>query len=162
MIRRPPRSTLFPYTTLFRSRQGVALRTVADHDLGAGQAKPEERVEILLDGEASHTGHDGPRQVRELRVRRQRPEAAQIDPTVPAVQPREAAAGELGLESGAADEGARGRAVEALQPGVGCGERDGPARPQILRIAGVIRGRERDAAPPAVAAHRGPGRPPGG
>src|SRR3712207_8006514 len=23
MIRRPPRSTLFPYTTLFRSRQGV-------------------------------------------------------------------------------------------------------------------------------------------
>src|SRR3712207_8733677 len=25
MIRRPPRSTLFPYTTLFRSRGGVAL-----------------------------------------------------------------------------------------------------------------------------------------
>src|SRR5256885_8382737 len=24
MIRRPPRSTLFPYTTLFRSRQGAA------------------------------------------------------------------------------------------------------------------------------------------
>src|SRR5258707_8615566 len=24
MIRRPPRSTLFPYTTLFRSRRGVA------------------------------------------------------------------------------------------------------------------------------------------
>src|SRR3712207_8570493 len=26
MIRRPPRSTLFPYTTLFRSRTGVPLR----------------------------------------------------------------------------------------------------------------------------------------
>src|SRR2546425_7583106 len=26
MIRRPPRSTLFPYTTLFRSRFGVAAR----------------------------------------------------------------------------------------------------------------------------------------
>src|SRR5436853_1668250 len=26
MIRRPPRSTLFPYTTLFRSRQALALR----------------------------------------------------------------------------------------------------------------------------------------
>src|SRR3712207_9368884 len=26
MIRRPPRSTLFPYTTLFRSRDGPALR----------------------------------------------------------------------------------------------------------------------------------------
>src|SRR2546429_1621526 len=28
MIRRPPRSTLFPYTTLFRSREGVAARGV--------------------------------------------------------------------------------------------------------------------------------------
>src|SRR2546426_7642119 len=26
MIRRPPRSTLFPYTTLFRSRQGAIMR----------------------------------------------------------------------------------------------------------------------------------------
>src|SRR5256885_784969 len=26
MIRRPPRSTLFPYTTLFRSHEGVVLR----------------------------------------------------------------------------------------------------------------------------------------
>src|SRR5437763_11070276 len=26
MIRRPPRSTLFPYTTLFRSRQGISRR----------------------------------------------------------------------------------------------------------------------------------------
>src|SRR3712207_7351852 len=32
MIRRPPRSTLFPYTTLFRSR--------ADADLGAGGREP--------------------------------------------------------------------------------------------------------------------------
>src|SRR2546427_3894603 len=29
MIRRPPRSTLFPYTTLFRSSAGV---TASDHD----------------------------------------------------------------------------------------------------------------------------------
>src|SRR3989442_4382089 len=29
MIRRPPRSTLFPYTTLFRSRCSFALRTAA-------------------------------------------------------------------------------------------------------------------------------------
>src|SRR2546422_5587541 len=29
MIRRPPRSTLFPYTTLFRSRPDVLLRAVA-------------------------------------------------------------------------------------------------------------------------------------
>src|SRR2546430_10921144 len=33
MIRRPPRSTLFPYTTLFRSRRGYEIVvTVARHD----------------------------------------------------------------------------------------------------------------------------------
>src|SRR3712207_7425707 len=36
MIRRPPRSTLFPYTTLFRSRAlGNAARLDADEDVGA-------------------------------------------------------------------------------------------------------------------------------
>src|SRR2546425_8760015 len=35
MIRRPPRSTLFPYTTLFRSRRGVgAARRVLSHRAG--------------------------------------------------------------------------------------------------------------------------------
>src|SRR3712207_9382752 len=33
MIRRPPRSTLFPYTTLFRS--GVGARALGGHVLGA-------------------------------------------------------------------------------------------------------------------------------
>src|SRR3989475_7740400 len=32
MIRRPPRSTLFPYTTLFRSRLVVVCRRAADAD----------------------------------------------------------------------------------------------------------------------------------
>src|SRR5256885_16909735 len=36
MIRRPPRSTLFPYTTLFRSQQGL-LVPVAAHELGSGK-----------------------------------------------------------------------------------------------------------------------------
>src|SRR2546422_3196197 len=31
MIRRPPRSTLFPYTTLFRSLDGATLRRLAAH-----------------------------------------------------------------------------------------------------------------------------------
>src|SRR2546429_2576296 len=31
MIRRPPRSTLFPYTTLFRSSKRVAARTPGGH-----------------------------------------------------------------------------------------------------------------------------------
>src|SRR2546430_4987163 len=33
MIRRPPRSTLFPYTTLFRSRASSAGRTLTDGHL---------------------------------------------------------------------------------------------------------------------------------
>src|SRR2546427_1597917 len=33
MIRRPPRSTLFPYTTLFRSHDGVVGRDHQDHDV---------------------------------------------------------------------------------------------------------------------------------
>src|SRR3989449_8057719 len=31
MIRRPPRSTLFPYTTLFRSHRAAALVAALDH-----------------------------------------------------------------------------------------------------------------------------------
>src|SRR3712207_9011877 len=36
MIRRPPRSTLFPYTTLFRSRHGSALLPQEAHKLIPG------------------------------------------------------------------------------------------------------------------------------
>src|SRR5256885_9850162 len=38
MIRRPPRSTLFPYTTLFRSRG--ARHVVSPDDVGAGAGGP--------------------------------------------------------------------------------------------------------------------------
>src|SRR5438552_13012732 len=38
MIRRPPRSTLFPYTTLFRS--APAGREVGAHGLGPGRLEP--------------------------------------------------------------------------------------------------------------------------
>src|SRR5256885_8100105 len=38
MIRRPPRSTLFPYTTLFRS---VRQRNVHQPTLGSGASSPE-------------------------------------------------------------------------------------------------------------------------
>src|SRR2546427_7436461 len=41
MIRRPPRSTLFPYTTLFRSRRGPLLggRGLADAAAATGDAR---------------------------------------------------------------------------------------------------------------------------
>src|SRR5256885_16835990 len=43
MIRRPPRSTLFPYTTLFRSshRSALAVLRVARAEVGAGHPRPE-------------------------------------------------------------------------------------------------------------------------
>src|SRR2546426_10077399 len=49
MIRRPPRSTLFPYTTLFRSRPGALLdmRMAAGHGVPAAgilNTWPEERL----------------------------------------------------------------------------------------------------------------------
>src|ERR1051326_9345925 len=53
MIRRPPRSTLFPYTTLFRSRH--------ERDVGAGQnvlvrgLKAEERSEEHTSELQSHS-----------------------------------------------------------------------------------------------------------
>src|SRR2546426_9382268 len=42
MIRRPPRSTLFPYTTLFRSRPDPRARGPADHD-GARQGRASDQ-----------------------------------------------------------------------------------------------------------------------
>src|SRR3712207_8045911 len=56
MIRRPPRSTLFPYTTLFRSRAGVE----PGHDVGgpAGRAAaaPRQGPQVLGPGPAAGGG----------------------------------------------------------------------------------------------------------
>src|SRR5258708_39226038 len=46
MIRRPPRSTLFPYTTLFRSGRRLARGAKAGHDRPAGDAG-ERRLRLL-------------------------------------------------------------------------------------------------------------------
>src|SRR5260370_25446506 len=53
MIRRPPRSTLFPYTTLFRSRVriavvGHAVRRYRNLGVYLGDASPEDRTAELL------------------------------------------------------------------------------------------------------------------
>src|SRR2546422_11505448 len=47
MIRRPPRSTLFPYTTLFRSRVGG--REVVQQDLGRAEHHGQQVVEVVRD-----------------------------------------------------------------------------------------------------------------
>src|SRR5256885_5388670 len=54
MIRRPPRSTLFPYTTLFRSRQRAAGRGQALAPARGGTARP------AADSGSPETGLRGP------------------------------------------------------------------------------------------------------
>src|SRR2546426_4629751 len=52
MIRRPPRSTLFPYTTLFRSVIRATVQALLKQDYWSG------RLEIIVinDGSTDHTG----------------------------------------------------------------------------------------------------------
>src|SRR5438132_14156797 len=71
MIRRPPRSTLFPYTTLFRS-SGHLVQLGAVAVLDAGLARKDRRLQqVLSDDLADHRirhpvflggtdDHDGP------------------------------------------------------------------------------------------------------
>src|SRR2546429_4729949 len=40
MIRRPPRSTLFPYTTLFRSRRYISSSLASERSKGTHRARP--------------------------------------------------------------------------------------------------------------------------
>src|SRR2546425_4881075 len=49
MIRRPPRSTLFPYTTLFRSRRVERSHGDDDAEHGGHDAEAGERVAGALD-----------------------------------------------------------------------------------------------------------------
>src|SRR3712207_6919111 len=46
MIRRPPRSTLFPYTTLFRSRDAARARTARSQDRHPGGGPPFGPAEV--------------------------------------------------------------------------------------------------------------------
>src|SRR3712207_9164397 len=46
MIRRPPRSTLFPYTTLFRSRRGIL---TVPWPRGAPQTRRSEMPEVIIE-----------------------------------------------------------------------------------------------------------------
>src|SRR3712207_7928575 len=76
MIRRPPRSTLFPYTTLFRSGHGVLGRPRQDRDRAregwqdAGQA-PEEGEDVRqgLQAQDPRRAHEARRAAREGRQR---------------------------------------------------------------------------------------------
>src|SRR5256885_16631189 len=52
MIRRPPRSTLFPYTTLFRSVEQIRAAGGQAHGFGSDARKEEEMVALVQKIEA--------------------------------------------------------------------------------------------------------------
>src|SRR2546430_4201530 len=59
MIRRPPRSTLFPYTTLFRSQLEHALAADRVHGLllGRGLLRPRDRKSTRLNSSHSQISY---------------------------------------------------------------------------------------------------------
>src|SRR2546427_3693280 len=80
MIRRPPRSTLFPYTTLFRSSRGFSARPLSvrarAHRAGPGEPQHDRRSEehtselqsqsnlvcrLLLEKKKKNKRHNDPR-----------------------------------------------------------------------------------------------------
>src|SRR2546429_1746101 len=58
MIRRPPRSTLFPYTTLFRSLEQTAVRTasIIGQQLAEAKAKLDEQDAKLAQFKRQYIG----------------------------------------------------------------------------------------------------------
>src|SRR3712207_6874788 len=64
MIRRPPRSTLFPYTTLFRSRQGLQGLGRID-----GLARDRQRLLVDVGGVDLHAAERSEEHTSELQSR---------------------------------------------------------------------------------------------
>src|SRR2546430_13185281 len=61
MIRRPPRSTLFPYTTLFRSRRALVQQQISGRERRdrCGQEQPVSRSEMQARACETLVGHKG-------------------------------------------------------------------------------------------------------
>src|SRR3712207_9217738 len=75
MIRRPPRSTLFPYTTLFRSTGEARVRDpvvvghpVADHVVAGLDPRPEEPPVVAAEDEVRSEEHTSELQSRQYLV----------------------------------------------------------------------------------------------
>src|SRR3712207_7910746 len=89
MIRRPPRSTLFPYTTLFRSVAGLEERAVAGMDV-AGVASVASffvsRIDAAIDKDIRSEEHTSELQSRQylvcrllLEKKKKKPEQTYLD-----------------------------------------------------------------------------------
>src|SRR3712207_7423601 len=69
MIRRPPRSTLFPYTTLFRSRYAI-LEASPAHDHPGERCKRDQRIDEAEAPLAHPADHSSPERVGHQQVDR--------------------------------------------------------------------------------------------
>src|SRR2546430_6134375 len=147
MIRRPPRSTLFPYTTLFRSRRGVA-RDLPDNRqrgrAGHEAARPDERCGPLGAGARLSIDHAPSGPLSEDRGRRQpdrgRAEGAQEAdaerwplPGNEATRPLREAVGQAKAQAGAGTEEAAAGAPARPPPRRGPIRRGGhPPPPAVV------------------------------
>src|SRR2546429_5950550 len=137
MIRRPPRSTLFPYTTLFRSPDGLATRSQSADDSATVPGEPATAVSGA--GECCASGHAEPAAGGD-RGKRDRGSPGRTDP---AVHPQEEILALLGGEllSGGdrwnAEDGA-GQVVDRAMLGARltaqAGRREHGQREAILRL----------------------------
>src|SRR2546426_9121685 len=72
MIRRPPRSTLFPYTTLFRSGGGAGEEAAVEGPAPANEATGKERGPLGAQGQRQPNGGEpdvGPEDAADLAER---------------------------------------------------------------------------------------------
>src|SRR3712207_7444734 len=77
MMRRPPRSTLFPYTTLFRSAPRLRVRAQRPEHDRALKVQPRGQLRRLRAPPAAQLVEDAPlRQLVDLRARGQQVEVA--------------------------------------------------------------------------------------
>ena len=137
--------------------QSGELRAVADHELAAAPDRQgEERLEVLLDRDPADVEVDRPRQGERRRVvGRNSSTSTPRDQSLTLVKPFRL---ELAPDRRGRDHHALGRPVEPAHPGVAEPERHGPAGADVFRKAGVVGGRERQAALDALPAGREPER----
>src|SRR2546430_17701970 len=90
MIRRPPRSTLFPYTTLFRSQEDLTAKRAAHHALVLDlEAADQEAGQARATRDAAHQAHAAYALAEGLRTGEPRPVSLQpaITPPRPPTPP---------------------------------------------------------------------------
>src|SRR5438034_9404905 len=79
MIRRPPRSTLFPYTTLFRSKRNEVIGSLGMNYRIGKIVVPQEFSQAMLKNEASSLGLRRGRDELERLALRRTPDSQQRD-----------------------------------------------------------------------------------